>query len=95
MDADRNTGPTKVFADTEEEAVAAVDRYASLGYVQIKLYSSLKPALVPFIAKIAQAKALRLSGHVPAGMTAEEFVRDFGGAAKTERFSIFALCKTN
>jgi len=83
------TGPTKVFADNEEEASAAVDRYASLGYVQIKLYSSLKPALVPFIAKIAHAKGLRLSGHVPAGMTAAEFVQD--GADEIQHLNFLFL----
>src|SRR4030081_1548105 len=36
-------GPTKVFADTEEEAKTAIDNYAKLGYIQIKVYSSLKP----------------------------------------------------
>ena len=42
-------GPTKVLADTEEKALAAVDRYAGLGYAQIKIYSSLDPKLVPAI----------------------------------------------
>ena len=42
-------GPTKVLVDTEEKARAAVDRYAELGYVQIKIYSSLDPELVPVI----------------------------------------------
>jgi hypothetical protein len=83
------TGPTKVFADTEEEAAIAVERYASLGYVQIKLYSSLKPALVPFIAKIAHAKGLRLSGHVPAGKTAAEFVED--GADEIQHLNFLFL----
>ncbi|MGH9440972.1 MAG: amidohydrolase family protein [Thermoanaerobaculia bacterium] len=70
------TGPTKVFADSEEEARKAIDNYAKLGYVQIKIYSSVKPELVPAIARMAHAKGLRVSGHVPAFMTAEQFVRD-------------------
>jgi len=52
-----------------------VDRYAAMGYVQIKLYSSLDPKLVPAIARRAHEKGLRLSGHIPNGMTAEEAVR--------------------
>jgi hypothetical protein len=67
-------GPTKVFADNEAEARAAIDKYASLGYQQIKVYSSLKPELVAPIAAMAHAKGMRLSGHVPNGLTAEQFI---------------------
>jgi imidazolonepropionase-like amidohydrolase len=69
-------GPTKVFADTEEEARQAIDNYAKLGYVQIKVYSSLKPELLPKIVEMAHAHGMRVSGHVPSGMNAEQFVRD-------------------
>lgn len=68
-------GPTKVLVDTEEEARAAVETYARLGYAQVKIYSSIKPELVPKIIEMAHAKGLRVSGHVPAFMTAEQFVR--------------------
>ncbi|HEY7639745.1 MAG TPA: amidohydrolase family protein [Steroidobacteraceae bacterium] len=68
------TGPTKVFVDTEAEARAAIDNYAKLGYEGIKVYSSIKPELVPVIVKLAHAKGLRVSGHVPAFMTAQQFV---------------------
>ena len=69
-------GPTKVLVDTEEKALAAVDRYAGLGYVQIKIYSSLDPKLVPPIARRAHDLGLRVSGHIPYGMTAEQAVRE-------------------
>ncbi|HEX8853572.1 MAG TPA: amidohydrolase family protein [Pyrinomonadaceae bacterium] len=68
-------GPTKVFVDTEAEARTAIDNYARLGYTGIKIYSSIKPELVPKIIELAHAKGLRVSGHVPAFMTAEQFVR--------------------
>ncbi|HEX4543087.1 MAG TPA: hypothetical protein VH114_07965, partial [Candidatus Acidoferrum sp.] len=68
--------PTGIFAATSEEALAAVKRYADLGYIQIKLYSSLKPELVPGIAKLAHERGLRLSGHVPNGITASQFVEE-------------------
>ncbi|HEY2290070.1 MAG TPA: amidohydrolase family protein [Thermoanaerobaculia bacterium] len=68
--------PTKVLVDTEEKARAAVDRYAELGYVQIKIYSSLDPKLVPPIVAEAHGKGLRVSGHIPNGMTAEQAVRE-------------------
>jgi hypothetical protein len=68
-------GPTKVLVSTEQEARAAVDNYARLGYVQIKIYSSVKPELVPAIIDQAHKKALRVSGHIPAEMTAEQCVK--------------------
>lgn len=67
-------GPTRVLVDTEAEALQWVDWYADHGYVQVKVYSSLKPELVPAIARRAHARGLRLSGHVPAFMSAEQFV---------------------
>jgi cytosine/adenosine deaminase-related metal-dependent hydrolase len=69
-------GPTKVLVDNEEQARAAVDNYAKLGYEQIKIYSSVKPELVPVIARRAHERGLRVSGHVPAFMRAEDAVRD-------------------
>jgi imidazolonepropionase-like amidohydrolase len=69
-------GPTKVLVDTEEKARAAVDRYAELGYVQIKVYSSLDPKLVPPIVAEAHGRGLRVSGHIPYGLTAEQAVRE-------------------
>jgi cytosine/adenosine deaminase-related metal-dependent hydrolase len=68
------TGPTKVLVDTEEEARSAIENYARLGYTGIKIYSSIKPELVPKIIELVHAKGLRVSGHVPAFMTAEQFV---------------------
>ena len=68
-------GPTKVLVDTKEEALAAVDRYHELGYVQIKLYSSLDPKLVPPIVERAHRHGMRVSGHIPNGMTTEQAVR--------------------
>ena len=68
-------GPTKVLVATEAEARSAVKRYAELGYVQIKIYSSIKPELVPAIIDEAHKHGLKVSGHVPAYMTAEQVVK--------------------
>jgi imidazolonepropionase-like amidohydrolase len=68
-------GPTKVLVDTEAEARAAVDRFGELGYPQIKLYSSVKPALVPIMAEHAHKRGMRVSGHIPGFMRAEDAVR--------------------
>jgi imidazolonepropionase-like amidohydrolase len=67
-------GPTKVLVSTEQEARAAVDNYKKLGYVQIKIYSSVPPALVPAIIDEAHKNGLRVSGHIPAEMTAAQCV---------------------
>jgi hypothetical protein len=69
-------GPTKVLVSTPEEATRAIDTYADLGYEQIKIYSSIKPELVPVIAEHAHARGLRLSGHIPSGMIAAQAVRE-------------------
>jgi imidazolonepropionase-like amidohydrolase len=68
--------PTKVLAATDAEALAIVNRYAAAGCVQIKIYSSLDPKLVPGIVARAHALGLRVSGHIPNGMKAEQAVRE-------------------
>jgi imidazolonepropionase-like amidohydrolase len=67
--------PIGLLASTEPEARAIVNRYADLGFEQIKIYSSMKPELVPAIIEEAHKRGLRVSGHVPAFMTAEQVVR--------------------
>jgi imidazolonepropionase-like amidohydrolase len=81
--------PTGLYADTEAEAVDDVNRYADLGYVQIKLYSSLNPDFVPAIAKAAHQRGLRLSGHIPNGITASKFVED--GADEIQHINFIFL----
>jgi imidazolonepropionase-like amidohydrolase len=68
--------PTKVLVATPAEALAAVNRYAAAGCVQIKIYSSLDPNLVPGIVASAHALGLRVSGHIPNGMKAARAVRE-------------------
>ncbi|TNF76694.1 MAG: amidohydrolase [Acidobacteria bacterium] len=63
-------GPTKVLVSTVEEGRAAIDRYHELGYPQIKIYSSVKPELIPALVDHAHEKGMRVSGHIPAFMTA-------------------------
>jgi len=82
-------GPTKMLVATAEEARKAVDFYADRGYMQIKSYSSLKPELVPVIADRAHARGLRYSGHVPATMSARQFVE--GGADELQHLLFVEL----
>jgi Amidohydrolase family len=82
-------GPTKMRVDSAAEALQDVDWYADHGYGQIKIYSSVKPALVPIIADEAHARGLRVSGHVPAFMTAQQFVA--GGADEIQHLNFIVL----
>ena len=68
-------GPTKVLVSTEAEARAAVDNYKKLGYVQIKIYSSVPAEIVPAIIDEAHKNGMRVSGHIPAGMTAAQCIQ--------------------
>jgi hypothetical protein len=68
-------GPTQVLVADEAAARAAVDAMADAGFILVKVYSSVKPELVPFIVDEAGKQGLRVGGHVPAGMTAERAVR--------------------
>ncbi|QWF16020.1 amidohydrolase family protein [Lysobacter capsici] len=82
-------GPTKMLVATPAEAIKAVDWYADHGYMQIKSYSSLKPELVPVIADRAHARGLRYSGHVPAYMSARQFIE--GGADELQHLLFVEL----
>ena len=82
-------GPTKMRVDTAEQAIEDVDWHADHGYVQIKIYSSIKPELVPIIADRAHARGMRVSGHVPAFMSARQFVEN--GADEIQHFNFIEL----
>jgi hypothetical protein len=58
-----------------DEALALVDRFAAEGYIQIKLYSSIHPEWVPAVRERTQQHGMRLSGHIPAFMSADQAVR--------------------
>ena len=62
-------GPSEVLVSTEAEARRWVARYDSLGYKQIKLYNVVHPDLVPTIAAEAHKRGMRLSGHIPRGLS--------------------------
>ncbi|RZA28682.1 MAG: amidohydrolase, partial [Lysobacteraceae bacterium] len=57
-----------------EEARKAVDWYADHGYPQIKVYNSFPRELLRETAAYAHERGLRVSGHVPAFMRAEDVV---------------------
>ncbi len=57
--------------------------------MQIKIYSSVKPELVPVIIEEAHKRGLRVSGHVPAGMVASQFVEE--GADEIQHMNFIFL----
>jgi imidazolonepropionase-like amidohydrolase len=71
----RWAGPSEAIAGTEDEALTWVRRYDSLGYKQIKLYNLTQQDLVPAIAREVHRRGMRLSGHVPRGLSTPAAVR--------------------
>jgi hypothetical protein len=58
-----------------DEGKVAIDWYKQRGRRQIKLYNSIHPDWVEPLASYAHAQGMRVSGHIPAFMRAEEAVR--------------------
>jgi imidazolonepropionase-like amidohydrolase len=66
---------SKVTAETEAEAKAGVEFYAKRHYDGMKIYNSVRPELVPIIAREAHARGMAVTGHIPVHMLANEAVR--------------------
>ena len=62
------------LAADADEARAEVRRYHDAGYQQVKIYQSLPPGLVATIAEEAHRLGMTVTGHVPTGMNALQFV---------------------
>lgn len=60
--------------ETLEEGLAEIQDYKDLGYQQIKLYSSIKPEWVLPLTEKAHELGMRVSGHIPAYMTATQAI---------------------
>jgi hypothetical protein len=59
----------------EDDARAAIDWYAQRGYRQIKLYNSFPKDILQATTAYAHQRGLRVGGHVPVFLRAEEAVR--------------------
>lgn len=59
---------------TLDEARAAVEWYALRGYRQLKIYNSFPREMVREVAAYAHQRGMRVSGHVPAFMRAQDVV---------------------
>ena len=61
--------------DNIEEGLSEIQEYKDLGYQQIKLYSSIKPEWVAPLTEKAHNLGMRVSGHIPAYMTASQAIK--------------------
>ncbi len=68
-------GPTGAIVESLEEGLEAIEEYHSKGYKQIKLYSSIDPSWVKPMAEKTHSLGMRLSGHIPSYMLAEDAVK--------------------
>ena len=66
--------PVGKIISSLEEGLLAIDYYHKSGYDQIKLYSSIKPEWVKPMCDHAHGLGMRVSGHVPAFMTAAQAI---------------------
>ncbi|MCU0381947.1 MAG: amidohydrolase family protein [Chitinophagaceae bacterium] len=66
--------PTGAQIKTLEEGIAHIRRYDSLGFRQIKLYSSIRPEWVKPMVDEAHKRGMRVCGHIPAYMTATQAI---------------------
>jgi hypothetical protein len=83
-----------IQADTKEEAIKEVDRYYDNGFVQIKIYSSVKPAIVKAICDEAHRLGLTVTGHIPIGMTLQQGV-DSGMDMVNHVQYVYSIMKRN
>ncbi|MEQ9590990.1 MAG: amidohydrolase family protein [Cyclobacteriaceae bacterium] len=82
-------GPIGKIVSSLEEALAAVDYYYERGYQQIKLYSSIEPEWVKPIATKAHSLGMKVSGHIPAHMLAQDAVKN--GYDEIQHVNMLAL----
>jgi imidazolonepropionase-like amidohydrolase len=61
---------------SKADVAPVIAQLVAAGCLEVKIYSSIAPALVRPIAAEAHRRGLRVSGHVPSGMTETEAVRD-------------------
>lgn len=54
------------------EAKKAIDWYAQHGYPQLKIYNSFPKAILKDTVAYAHSRGMRVSGHIPAGLRAQE-----------------------
>ncbi len=64
-----------IRVDTPEQAREQVQKYHAAGFQQIKIYSSVKPDIVPVITAEAHRLGMTVTGHIPIGMDAIQGIK--------------------
>ncbi len=82
-------GPIGTIINNLEEGIKAIADYHNKGYKQIKLYSSINPEWVKPLAKKAHELGMRVSGHIPAFMIAEQAINN--GYDEIQHVNMLAL----
>jgi hypothetical protein len=57
-----------------DEARHAIDWYHERGWPQVKIYNSFPKAILPEVTEYAHARGMRVSGHIPAFLRAQDAV---------------------
>lgn len=63
-----------IVAETEAEAIEAVDWYAGNGFAMIKIYNSMQPDWIPAVIARAHEHGMHVMGHVPAFTDADAMI---------------------
>ena len=82
-------GPTGAIINNLEEGYKAIQEYHDNGYKQIKLYSSIDPEWVQPLTDKAHQLGMRVSGHIPSFMIAEDAVKN--GYDEIQHVNMLAL----
>jgi len=53
---------------TEAEIEVAIDELVSLGAAQVKVHRALSPEMLPVVVRLAHARDLTVTGHIPLGV---------------------------
>lgn len=82
-------GPVGKIINNLKEGLEAIEFYKDRGYQQIKLYSSIDPDWVKPLAEKAHQLGMKLSGHIPAFMHADQAIKD--GFDEIQHINMLAL----
>ena len=80
-----------IRASTPDEAREVVRMYKSKGYLQIKIYNSLKPELVKVITDEAHNVGMTVTGHVPRGISTIEAIENGMDQINHSSFGLMAM----
>lgn len=82
-------GPSGKIVNSLDEGLDAIEFYNERGYQQIKLYSSIEPDWVKPLAEKTHQLGMRLSGHIPSFMHADQAIKD--GYDEIQHINMIAL----